>query len=109
MKSRQKCRDPSGSALLTVSCEHDLPANSLLTHFRPMDFSIKIQTFKSGWSIINIEGSQVMKQYCIFSLKIGFVLTNSAYPEEMPLYVVLHLGLHCLQKNTIRGFWSPNG
>ena len=32
-----------------------------LTRFRPMEFSIKLQTIKSGWSITSIEGSQVIR------------------------------------------------
>ena len=53
-------------------------------------YSIKFDTDKSGWSILCIEGSQVIvsKKY--------FVLANSAYPDEMLPYVAFHLGLHCL-------------
>ena len=32
------------------------------------------------------------------SLKIVFILANSADPYEMSLYAAFHLGLHCLQK-----------
>ena len=54
-----------------------------------MEVPIKCDTVKSGWSIVYIEGSQVMifKKYCFFSLKIDFVSANSAF----------HLGLHSLQ------------
>ena len=31
-----------------------------LTLFRPMEFSIKLHTIKSAWSIVYIEGSQVI-------------------------------------------------
>ena len=39
----------------------------LLTLFRPMEFSIKLHTIKSGWSIVYIEGSHVIikKKNCI--------------------------------------------
>ena len=30
------------------------------TLFRPVEFSIKLHTIKSGWSIVYIEGSQVI-------------------------------------------------
>ena len=63
-----------------------------------MGFSIKFDTDKSGWSIVYIEGLQVtffLKLYFL-SLKIEFVLANSADPDEMPLYVACHLSLHCL-------------
>ena len=38
-----------------------------LTLFRAMEFSIRFDTVKSGWSIINIEESQVIisKESCI--------------------------------------------
>ena len=47
-----------------------------------------ITLIKSGWFIVYIEGPQVIisKTYCIFSLKIDFVLlANSADPDEMPV------------------------
>ena len=34
------------------------------------------------------------------SLKFVFVLANSADPDEMPLSVAFHQGLHCLPKFT---------
>ena len=72
---------------------------SRLTHFRPMEFSIKLHTIKSGWLIIYTEGLQVKiskKKIVFLSLKVYFVLANSADPDEMPHYVALDLGLHCL-------------
>ena len=45
-----------------------------------------------------IEGSQfiISKTIIIFlSLKINFVLPNSADPDKMLHYVAFHLGLHC--------------
>ena len=65
-----------------------------------MEFPIKFDTVKSGWSVVYIEGSQV-----IISLKIDFVLANSEDPDEMPHYAAIHLGLHCLPKYPFRGFW----
>ena len=49
-----------------------------------MEFSRKLHTIKV--SIVNIAGSQVIlfQKYYIFSLKIDFVLANSADPDEMP-------------------------
>ena len=57
------------------------------TLLRPMEFSIKFDTVKSGWSIVYIEESQdiISKKNIIFlSLKIDLVLANSADPDEMP-------------------------
>ena len=34
-----------------------------LTLFRSMEFSIKLHSIKSGWSILHIEGSQVIVSY----------------------------------------------
>ena len=67
----------------------------------------------SGWSIINIEGLEVVMSNIIMSkfqynnvvflsLKIFFVLTNSAAPDEMLHGAAFHLGLHCLQKHPFR-------
>ena len=49
-----------------------------------------------------IEGSQVIISpktlFVILSLKITFVVANSADPDEMPHYIAFHQGLHCLPK-----------
>ena len=68
--------------------------NSSLILCRPIGFSIKFDTFKSGWSIVYIEGSQFMiKNKYLRSLKIDFALTNSTGTDEMSPSVVFHLGL----------------
>ena len=46
------------------------------------------------------------KKIIFFSLKIYFILANSADPDEMPHNVAFHLGHHCLPKYLIRGFSS---
>ena len=35
-------------------------------------------------------------------LNIIFILTNSAYPDEMQHFAALHLGLRCLSKCSLR-------
>ena len=82
-----------------------------LTLFVPIEFSIKFVTVKSGWSILYIEGSQVIipKNIVFFSLKIDFILANSADPDEMPHYAAFHLGLLCLPKYLFRGFMYTKG
>ena len=54
-----------------------------------MESSIKLHTIKSKWSIIYSEGSQVIvsKNIEFLSLKMDFVLVNSADPDEMPSYM----------------------
>ena len=54
-----------------------------LTPFRPTEFLIKYDTVKPGWSIIYIEGSQVIifKNIIFLSVRIDFVLVNSADPD----------------------------
>ena len=54
-----------------------------LTLLRPMEFSIKFDIVKSGWSIIYIEGLHVMisKNIAFRSLYINFVLVNGADPD----------------------------
>ena len=70
-----------------------------LTLLRPMGYSIKFDTVQSGWSIVYIEGFQVIiskKNIIFLSLKIDFVLANSANPDEILPYAAFYLGLHCL-------------
>ena len=76
-----------------------------------MEFSINLHTIKSGWSIVYIYGSHVIisKNIVFLSLKIGFVLVNSADPYLMQHYAAFHLGLHCLPKYPFRGFRSTKG
>ena len=73
-----------------------------------MEVQIKYATVKSGWPIVYIEGFQVIisKNITFLSLRIDFVLANSAHPDEIPHYAAFHLGLHYLPKYTFRGFWS---
>ena len=48
--------------------------------------------------------------YDVFlSLKIVFILANSADPDEMQHYAAFYLGLHCLQKYQFRGFQYTKG
>ena len=60
-----------------------------------MAVSIKLHPIKSGWSILQV--IIFFKKYS-FSLKINFVLVNSADPNEMRHYAAFHLGLYCLPK-----------
>ena len=65
-----------------------------------MEYSIKLHIIKSRYSIVYIEGSEVIisKKYCKSFSEDSFVLGNSADPEEMPHCTVLHLCFHCLLK-----------
>ena len=76
-----------------------------------MEFSIKFDTVNSRWAIIYNEGSQVIlsKNIAFLHLEVDFVLANSADPDEMPNYAAFHLGLHCLPKYPLWGFWSTKG
>ena len=51
-------------------------------------------TINLEWSIVYIEGSQVMHSKKI--LKIVSAIANSVDPDEMLHYAAFHLGLHCL-------------
>ena len=42
------------------------------------------------------------------SLKIEFVLANSADPDELSYGAAFHLGLHCLPKYSFKGFFWNN-
>ena len=41
-------------------------------------------------------------------MKIFFTITNSVDPDEILHYAALHLGLHCLQNYSFRGFLNVN-
>ena len=41
-------------------------------------------------------------------LKIEFVLTNSADPNEMSNYATFPLGIDCLPKYPLMGFWAAD-
>ena len=43
------------------------------------------------------------------SLKIGFILANSAAPDEMLPYAAFHLGLHCLPMYLFTGIQNEKG
>ena len=79
--------------------------------FKQMEFSIKLYTIKSRWSIVSTEGSQVIisKNYRFAFLKINVVLANSTDRDEMPQNVAFHLGLHCLMKYPFMAFQSAKG
>ena len=67
--------------------------------------TIKLHTITSGWSSIYNEGSQVIispKNIVFLSLKIGFIIANSADPDEMLHNAAFHLGLHCLTEYPFR-------
>ena len=78
-----------------------------LTTVRPMEVSIKLMDdplyIFRGQMLYFPKNSSLLQ-----SLKIEFVLTNSADPNEMSHYATFRLGLHCLPKYLFRGFWSAN-
>ena len=49
------------------------------------------------------------RKILFFRLKIFFTITNSVDPDEMQHYAAFHLGLHCLQKYSFRGFPEYKG
>ena len=65
--------------------------NVVLSHFRPMEFSIKLHTKESGCNVVYIEGPPPPKKRILI-----LSLANSADSDEMLHYVAFHLDLHCL-------------
>ena len=57
-----------------------------------MEFSIKFDIVKSGWSIVYIE--EFKNNIIFIFLKIDFVLEKSADPDELLHYAAFHLSLH---------------
>ena len=72
--------------------------------FTPMEFSIMVNTFKSGRSTAYIEGIHVNfpNNIVFLSLEVDFVLANSTNPDEMLYYAAFHLGLYCMPKYQFR-------
>ena len=64
-----------------------------------MEFTIKLDTVKSGWPIAYgwVTGNNFLK-YCYYFLKIDFGIANNADPNEMPHLAAFHLRLQCLPK-----------
>ena len=56
-----------------------------------------------------VTGYNFKKNIIFLSLKMDFVLANSADTDKMMHYAVFHLGLHCLPKYCVKGFWSSKG
>ena len=56
-----------------------------------------------------VTGYSSIYNIVFLSLKINFVLANSADPDEMPHNVAFLLGLHCLPKYLFKGFRSTKG
>ena len=84
----------------------------LLTLCRPMDFTIKLDIINSGWSIVYIEGSQVIIYIIIFlSMKkhVVFAIVYSEDSGEMLQYAAFLLGLNGLQKYLFVGFQFYKG
>ena len=59
-----------------------------------MEFSITFGTVKSGWSIVYIEGSQVL-----ISQKQKYCISFSEDPDGIPHHAEFNLGLQCLPKH----------
>ena len=61
---------------------------------------IYVDTISIDLSILYLMGctSKFLFNGVFLSLKMVFILANSADPDEMPLYAAFHLGLHCLSK-----------
>ena len=75
-----------------------------------MEFSTKLHTIKSGRSIVHNEGSHfIIEIIAYLSLKIDFVIANSANSDELSHSAAFHLGLYCLSIYQFRGFWSTKG
>ena len=65
-----------------------------------MHYPIRIDTISMSLSILYFKGFsvQISINGVFLSLKIVFILANSADPDEMLPYAAFHLGIHCLRK-----------
>ena len=71
-----------------------------------IEFSMKLHTIKSKWSILYIKESHVI---ILKKMYFEFISANSADPYEMLHNAAFHLGLHCLQMYSCSGFQSTKG
>ena len=71
-----------------------------------MDSSFWFDTINLGKSVAHIWGCQVkiFKKYRILLSEDLFSFIDSVDPDEMQHCAAFHLGLHCLQKYSFRGF-----
>ena len=53
---------------------------------------------------LGVSGYNFQKNIVFFCLKIFFTFSKSVDPDEMQHFAAFHLGLHCLQKYSFRGF-----
>ena len=73
-----------------------------------MEFSINLytSTISQDCPMCILRGHTLYFPKIFISLKIDFVLTNSADPDEMLHNAAFHLGLHCLPKYPFKGLRS---
>ena len=61
-----------------------------------MDFSIKFATVESGWTIVCIEGSQVIYKYIFFEkIYIVFLLGRWTFPYNLIQFDTVRT-VHCI-------------
>ena len=86
-------------------------AHYILTRFILMDYHIHIETISMEFSFCILRGYQSkFQEHDVFpSLKIVFILSNIADPDEMLPYAAFHLGLHCLPKYIFTGTQNVKG
>ena len=61
-------------------------------------FTVLGNDHKMGWPTVLIVGHRFQFPVAFLTLKIVFVLANSADPDEMPHYAAFHQDPHCLLK-----------
>ena len=76
-----------------------------------LDYPIHIDTISMELSILYLKGFsvQISINGIFLSLKIVFILANSADPDEMLPYAAFHLGIHCLRKYLFIGILNEKG
>ena len=80
-----------------------------LTLYVLMDYLIQIDRIKMELFIVYLFNMRSQGKYYNFYVhKDFFTLTNSSYPNEMQHLAVLHLGLRCLSKFSLRSQMVKN-
>ena len=106
LAARSVASNTSTSASLNFCNASNLWNHSLQISLRHSPFSSRwifpklIDRISMGYSIMCCKGLQVksLNYHAFMSLKIVFILANSAYHGEILTNVAFHLGHHCLAK-----------
>ena len=90
-----------------------MPLNKIFTYF-----FLYLSKFRSAklkvWTLFKLRNVSYLLGHTVLKILYSFVyffytFTNRVDPDEMQHYAAFHLGLHCLQKYSFKGFVITKG